>query len=202
MTCITKYFLSCFSVCMLALLVAGCAGTVKNMQPVPPESIVSAPQEGKSLLVFMRPSGLGFAIQSSVFEIKSDKPSLVGIVAAKTKVSHQLEPGEHLFMVVGESADFMSAELEANKTYYALVTPRMGAWKARFSLKPVHANELATSQFTEWEEACEWVEKTAASDEWASSNMASIQSKQSKYYEKWMNKDVSERPRLLPGDGI
>jgi len=139
-----------FAVLLLALLLSGCAGTVKNMRTVPPDRIVTAPEEGKSMVVFMRPSGLGFAIQSSVFEIKGDNPSLVGIVAAKKKVSYQLEPGKHLFMVVGESADFMSAELEVNKAYYALVIPRMGMWKARFSLKPIHADELNSSQFKQW----------------------------------------------------
>jgi hypothetical protein len=171
------------------------------MRTVQPDEIVSAPEEGKSLVVFMRPSTLGFAIQSSVFEIEGDHPSLVGIVAAKKKVSYQLEPGKHLFMVIGESADFMSAELEENKTYYALVTPRMGVWKARFSLMPIHLSELDSSQFSEWLEACEWVGKNADSENWASENMPSIESKRETYYEKWMSKDVSERPNLLPQDG-
>jgi len=196
-----RSFFLCFAALLLALLLSSCAGTVKNMRTVQPDEIVSAPEEGKSLVVFMRPSTLGFAIQSSVFEIEGDHPSLVGIVAAKKKVSYELEPGKHLFMVIGESADFMSAELEANKTYYALVTPRMGVWKARFSLMPIHLSELDSSQFSEWLEACEWVEKNTDSENWASENMPSIESKRETYYEKWMSKDVSERPNLLPQDG-
>jgi hypothetical protein len=183
-----------FFALVFLLVSSGCAGTVKNMQVVPPEKIVDSPEQGKSMVVFMRPSSFGAAIQSSVFEIVNDKPSLVGIVAAKKKVSYQLEPGEHLFMVVGESADFMSADLEANKTYYALVTPRMGWWKARFSLKPVHKN---SPDLMGWLEDCEWVEKNTASENWASSNMPSIESKHKEYYEKWMSKDLSERPRLF-----
>ena len=194
-------FTALITVLLLALLLSGCAGTVKNMRTVPPDQVDFAPDEGKSMVVFMRPSTLGFAIQSSVFVITEDKPSLVGIVAAKAKVSYQLESGQHLFMVVGESADFMYADLEANKTYYALVTPRMGAWKARFSLKPIHANELGSTQFNEWIEACEWVEKSPNSDDWASENMPSIQEKHKKYYAKWMEKDLSERPKLMPQDG-
>ena len=34
--------------------------------------------------------------------MNNDKPSIVGIVAAKKKVSYEVEPGEHLFMVTGE----------------------------------------------------------------------------------------------------
>jgi len=190
-----------FTVLFLALFLSGCAGTVKNMQTVSPEKFDSTPDEGKSMVIFMRPSTLGYAIQSSVFEIIDDQPSLVGIVAAKTQVSYELEPGQHLFMVVGESADFMYADLAANKTYYALVTPRMGAWKARFSLKPIHADELGSHQFSEWAEECESVEKSADSDAWASEHRASIQAKRAKYYAKWMEKDLPERPKLLPQDG-
>ncbi len=171
------------------------------MQTVPSNRIVTVPEEGKSMVVFMRPSGFAFGIQSSVFEIEGDYPALVGIVAAKKKVVYQLEPGKHLFMVVGESADFMSAELEPNRTYYALVTPRMGAWKARFSLKPIHAGELDSSQFNEWLGSCEWVENSPASNNWASANMSSIQSKHREYYTKWLEKEISERPKLLLQDG-
>ena len=153
------------------------------------------------MVIFMRPSSYGFAVQSSVFEIKEDTPILAGIVAAKKKIAYQLEPGSHLFMVVGENADFMSAELEPNKTYYVLVRVRMGMWKARFSLKPIHANELASPQFNEWLESCSWVEKTDASENWARSNMTSIQTKHKEYYAKWMDKDSSKRPKLLSHDG-
>lgn len=153
------------------------------------------------MIVFMRPSGIAYAIQSSVFEINDQNPSLAGILAAKKKMAYQLEPGEHLFMVIGESADFMSAKVEANKTYYTLVTPRMGVWKARFSLRPVHQGELNSSELTEWLNSCEWVEKINASDDWANRNMASIQSKYKNYFNKWISKDPSERPNLLPHDG-
>lgn len=168
---------------------------------VPPERVVSAADEGKAMVVFMRPSNIGGLIQSSVFEIKNGNPELIGIVSANTKVSYQLEPGSYLFMVIGESADFMSAELEANKTYYALVTPRIGWWKARFSLKPIHSAELDSAEFNEWQEECKWVENTPASDAWARENMSSIYSKHKEYYADWMEKAASDRPKLLPEDG-
>ena len=186
---------------VLTMVASGCAGTVKNMREVPPAEAVYAPDAGKAMVVFMRPSGLGFAVQSSVFEIKEELPSLVGIVAAKKKVTYQAQPGERLFMVVGEAADFMSANLQAGRTYYVLVTPRPGAWKARFSLRPAEASELDSSRLDDWLTSCEWVEKTAGSDAWANNNMSSIRDKQVKYYQKWLSKDPAERPRLMPEDG-
>jgi hypothetical protein len=184
-----------------ALLLSGCAGGVKHMQAVPPERAVEVPSPGRSMVVFMRPSGMAFGIQSSVFEVTDDRPRLAGILAAKKKVSYELEPGERLFMVIGESADFMSADLLPDKTYCALVTPRMGVWKSRFSLKPVHAGELQSQQFNEWLAGCAWVEKTPESEQWAEAHMPSIQSKQQGYYEKWMRRPESDRPRLFPQDG-
>lgn len=63
-------------------------------------------------------------------------------------------------MVVSEAADFMDAELETGKTYYALVTPRLGVWKARFSLRPMTAVELDGQQLREWLDACERIENS------------------------------------------
>jgi len=191
-----------FVILAMLLFFSGCAGSVKNMQPVPEDLAVTEPEDGKALLIFMRPSGIGFAIQSSVFSIVDDKPHLVGIVAAKKKVYYQTDPGQHLYMVVGESGDFMSAELLANKTYYALITPRMGVWKARFSLKPVHKNELDSEEFTNWLNGCQWVKTTDESVEWARSNMNSIQQKYDTYYPKWKAKNDMDKPALLPLDGM
>lgn len=192
-----------FSLALLFVVavLSGCAGPVKRMEVVTPDRVPSRPESGKARVVFMRPSGYGFGIQSSVFVVKGNQPALVGIVAAKKKVAYQLDPGEHLFMVIGESADFMSADLEEDRTYYALVTPRMGAWKARFSLRPVHADMFDSPEFDEWTKECEWVINTPESAQWARDNMPSILSKQEKYYEKWMSKDASERPRFLKEDG-
>lgn len=185
----------------LAILMSGCAGTVTNMRELPAGEVGPAPEPGKALVVFMRPSGLGFAVQSSVFEVRDHHPSLIGIVAAKTKVGYKVEPGKRLFMAIGESADFLTAELEPNRTYYVQVTPRMGLWKARFSLDPVRKADLETAEFRSSLEECRWVEKTPASDNWALGNMASIQSKRSEYYPEWLEKPAAERPHLLAEDG-
>ena len=190
------------STLVIAFGLSGCAGSVKNMQPFAGDQATIVPEPEKAMIVFMRPSTLGFAIQSSVFRVTEEAPEIVGIVAAKAKVAYQVDPGEHLFMVIGESADFMSAEVEAGKTYYALVTPRMGAWKARFSLKPVARPDQNRAQLDEWLGACDWVEKIPATDSWAAENIADIQDKQARYYAEWMKKNEADRPRLTLEDGI
>lgn len=186
---------------VIALLLSGCAGTVKNMREVPAGSAEVTPEKGKAVVVFLRPSGVGFAISSSVFEVRGDNMALAGIVAAKAKVAYRLNPGRHLFMVVGEGADYMSADLLPNKTYYAYVTPRMGIWKARFSLEPKHRQDLNASEFIAALDGCKWVEKIPESDNWMHENIESIKSKHAEYYPEWMALPENERVRLLPEDG-
>lgn len=120
------------AVVLMAFAAAGCASSA--MRPVDPARAVSAPAADQAVVVFIRPSIVGGAIQSSVFDLVGNDEKLVGIVSSHTKVAYATTPGQHLFMVIGENADFMAAELSADRQYYALVTPRMGWWKARFSL--------------------------------------------------------------------
>lgn len=192
---------SYFAALFFVLFLSGCASTATNMQMVPPDKITVAPEKGKSMVVFMRPSDVSGAAQSSLFEIKKDTPSLIGIIEAREKISYQLEPGEHLFMVVGKNTDFMSAELQANKTYYAHIMPKMGRWVGRFSLYPIPLNQLYSARLNERLESCKWVEKTAAANDWVNSNMADLQSKYKKHYAEWMKKDSSAKPKLLLQDG-
>ena len=104
-------------------------------------------------------------------------------------------------MVIGESADFMKVDLESGKTYYTLVVPRMGVWKARFSLRPVHKEGLDTKEFAQWLKSCQFYENTDASFDWVEQNAPNIQSKKNQYLRKWNEKPEGNKPTLLPDDG-
>jgi hypothetical protein len=188
---------------VLTLLVAGCAhsGRVSNSMALAGTGGEAGPQQGKARIVLMRPKDGAPDIQSSVFEIRDNQPVLLGILAAGTKVAYNADPGEHLFMVIGESADFMSANVLAGKTYYAQVLPRMGMWKPRYSLRPVSREKLDTKEFGQSLHDCRWVEKTEGGDEWAAHNRPSIVNKQTAYYREWTAKPEGERPNLRPEDG-
>lgn len=180
-----------------ALAAVGCAGSVKNMQPVANVNTVASPAE--AVVVFLRPSGAAFGVQSVVFEVPDGAPArLVGIVAAKKKVAYRVAPGHHTFMVIAESADFMSADLEPGRTYYALATPRPGFWKARFSLRPVTATDRG--DLAGWLADSEWVAVNADSERWAQENAADVESKRSAYLAKWLQKAEADRPYLHPDD--
>jgi hypothetical protein len=177
---------------VLALLVGGCASSA--MRPVGPGA-AAAPLADKAVVVFMRPSNFGGAIQASVFDVtqpSNHTDKFVGIVSAGTKVAYVADAGPHLFMVIGENADFMDATLAPGKTYHAIVSARMGWWKARFSLEPVHAAELTSADFAEWNET-KLVENTTESHAWAKDNWESIQGKKVDYIRKWNAKPQAER---------
>jgi len=182
------------------LLLSACAGSSELMRDIAPEKANYNTQADKALVVFMRPSGLGFAVQSSVFEIVDDKPVFLGIVSAKTKVAHYTDSGEKRFMVIGESADFMGGTLDSGKVYYSLVTPRMGLWKARFSLRAIHKEDLQSAEFAGWYKDTRWVENLDTAKEWASENMADILEKMNDDWPEWQEK--ANKPMLASDDGL
>jgi len=153
-------------------------------------------------VVFMRSSFLGKAVSASVFEIRNDNPELVGLVANDTKQGYEVNPGSHLFMVVSESADYMSADLSPNRTYYAFVTPRMGAFRARFSLAPVHRGGDLSKNAQNCLKDCRLVQKTSESEAWARENMSDIRAKHKENYPRWNQKPNNEKPHLVRGDGV
>jgi hypothetical protein len=190
-----------FLVAVLASLASGCA-SIKYMKEMPAGSAVQAPRSGKAVVVFMRSTFLGKAITASVFEIKNDNPELVGLVANDTKQAYEVNPGRHLFMVVSESADYMSADLAPNRTYYAFVTPRMGAFRARFSLAAVTRGGNLSKEAQSCLKDCRLVVKTSESEAWARENMSDIRSKHQENYPRWNQKPNNEKPHLAREDGV
>ena len=103
---------------LFLLLLSGCQSTL--MEPSANQAQTNA-GVGQSQVVFIRSAFLAKAIQASVYDITSGTPEFIGIVSNDTKVSYMTSPGEHMFMVVGESADFLKATVLEGKTYYTVV---------------------------------------------------------------------------------
>jgi hypothetical protein len=187
------------------LLLAGLTGCQSSLM-TKAGGAEPTPAPGKALVVFMRPSSLGGAIQSSVYDTGDKQDTFIGIVSSKTKIAYQAEPGDHLFMVVAENADFMVAHLDAGKTYYTLVSPRIGMWKARFSLLPIHNQASAkysmqSGDFREWMAKTDWVTVTPAAEQWYQQHASDIRAKKIDYMRRWDTADAQQRAELtLPAD--
>lgn len=181
----------------LVLLLTGCQSSL--MTKSGKEATTVAP--GGATVVFLRPSSFGGAIQSSVYDVTGGQTTFGGIVSTKTSVQMQVPAGEHLFMVIAENADFMNAKLDAGKTYYVLVMPRIGVWKARFSLIPIHNDasakyNLQSKDFADWKQSSEPVVKTPGADAWYQQNKADIEAKRLDYMKKWDRMDPEHKAEL------
>ena len=195
MGCTMRWMLA---IVMLAGL-AGCQSSKMIRSEAMDHAPVPAP--GKAMVVFLRAASRGGAIQASVYDTGAESDQFIGIISRKTKIAWQADPGDHLFMVIGENADFMIAHLDAGKTYYALVSPRMGVWKARFSLLPIHSDAAAkyniqSADFREWMQATAWVSNTAESEQWFRENASSVREKKNDYLRKWNAADPIQREEL------
>ena len=176
---------------LIALLSAGlaaCGGA--QMMKAEQEPVIKA---GESMVVFMRSSFLGSAISASVYDVSTPETKFIGIVNNGTKVAYPVGPGRHTFMVVSEAADFMQATVLPGRTYYAMVTPRVGAWKARFSFRPVRQGELSGGDFGGWNSGTHFVVNSPESLNWAQQNQTDVVSKRNQYWVEWSNKPEPDR---------
>lgn len=190
---------------LVAVLATGCASnpmTVSDTQQLAP------PKEGQAQVIFMRSSFVGSAINASLYDVTGDEVRFIGIMANGTKVAYDTQPGERVFMVVSEAADFMEADLAPGKNYFSIVTPRMGAWKARFSMWPIKADSAAKynttmSEFDKWKESTTLVNNSDKARLWFLNNADSVDKKYEDYWPVWQEKseeDIAQRT-LTPGDG-
>ncbi|VAW90884.1 hypothetical protein MNBD_GAMMA21-618 [hydrothermal vent metagenome] len=176
---------------------AGCVTPVAKMNHSELSEVVTTPDPGKALVIFMRPGALGFAVHATVY----DDDKLIGTVPYNTKLPYMAEPGKHMFMVISESADFMQADLIAGKTYYVQVVGRMGWWRARFSLLPFSAKDLKTKEVQDWIEKGQFVKNAESLSEWDKNNHDSVLIKREKYFPEWNAKSDAEKPYLRSEDG-
>lgn len=175
-------------------LMSACSIRSPHMTPVTSGAQIVRPGEGRALVFFTRPSSYGGAIQATIY----DGDAYIGTVSGGTHVAYETTPGTHLFMVVGESADFMQADLLPDKTYYAGVHARMGVWKARFSFVPFNGSDVKHGR-----DEVEDSRQVAVNDEgrrWATQNAPSITEKKRAYLPAWERK--SDQQTLHPDSGI
>jgi len=161
-----------------------------------PISTAPAPAAvANSKVVFLRATNLGGSIAASVFDVtEAGAPKFIGIINRGNKLAYPVKPGLYTFMVVSEAADFMQATVVGGKTYYALVTPRIGVLVARFSFRPVRGDELDGKQFAAWDRGTELVvNHTPKALAWANDNAAEIADKRDRYFPEWRSMSTSDR---------
>lgn len=181
----------------VSVLLSGCFGTSKYMVDSSEDEFQKVRTGDQAQLIMMRVSSFGGAIDAPVFDVSQGEPKLLGVSTPQTKIAVPLKPGKHTFMVIGEAADFMEINAAPGKTYYALVEPRMGVWKARFTLQPIKkegaCNNNATfdgGKISAWLKESRYVVlQQEAGNAWYASNANSVKEKQAEYWSKWDGKN-------------
>ncbi|MBI5409534.1 MAG: hypothetical protein HZA14_09245 [Nitrospirae bacterium] len=133
-------------VCILgiSIIMTACAGSSGYMKPS--QSLLN-PTTDKALVRFMRPSGMGYAVNFNIW----DGEKVIGNSVAKAQFDYLTDPGKHLFVAISENQEFLEANLEAGKTYYIITQVKMGAWKARVGLVPVNKGSEFWDKVKEYE---------------------------------------------------
>jgi hypothetical protein len=91
------------------------------------------PPDGKAVVYFVRVTKYG---KPTAFEFfHQDK--YIGYFKGDQYMRYECEPGTHLFWASSENKEFITADLEAGKSYIIMVNVIMGAMKARVGLAPL-----------------------------------------------------------------
>ncbi|KAF2507669.1 hypothetical protein EYY60_17095 [Flavobacterium zhairuonense] len=94
------------------------------------------PTEGKSIIYFVRSSGMGALINFKYF----DGEKYLGKFNYGKYLVYECEPGKHIFWSRSENTNFIEADLEAGKVYIVDSEAQMGAIKAGVKLVPFNPN--------------------------------------------------------------
>src|SRR4051812_454101 len=99
------------AVLFLALAVTGCTASSKYMRELPPGS-APQPSPEAATVIFVRHSGLGGAIRTTIIDEHGD---FVGDSLAHAAFARKYPPGRHLFVAWAENTDVLQADLAAGK---------------------------------------------------------------------------------------
>ena len=179
----------------LAAATAGCAG-VSHMTTVPAEEQVQEAEPGKALVYFIRATTLGGGIPAYLY----DGEKYVGTVLPDSHIGFQAAPGEHMFMLTGDTADFMRADLLPDKIYYVVVEPYMGYITYRFALRPMNG-QVSQEKIDKWLESTRQLDVDEDGERWAASNTARASKFKNKYLAKWEEKPEDAKQFLRPESG-
>jgi hypothetical protein len=120
-----------------------------------------------------------------------------GIVASKTYIPVDVEPGKHEFIVSSENAGFLEAEFAPDRIYVVQVAIHMGAWKARTHFEVARTGSEAMDEFLKSRKNLFAVSTTEEGERWVKEDDAKIQEVIAKYRAKG-----EEFEHLKPEDGF
>jgi len=161
-----------------------------------PSTSVLTPTAEKALVRFMRPSGMGFAIEFNLF----DGEELIGNIVAKSQIDYVADPGRHVCMSTAENKVFLDADLAPGRLCYIITRISPGVWRARVAFIAVTRGSEYWESVLQYEQELQKLEPDEAKlKAWEESNKEQIRALLSAY-----ETDFKQRydwPKLTSGDG-
>lgn len=120
-------------------------GQKKMATPPAREGRLALPAVAK--LVFIRSSVPASAVDAALYEIRQGQPYFLTQVKNNTQVHLNIGSGSHVYMLMaGDSVDFLELQSHADKTYYCIIRPRLGAWNPSFAFQAIKQRDQATDE--------------------------------------------------------
>jgi hypothetical protein len=132
--------LLCLSLLAIQPTAALAAGDDKK-EAVATVAALPKPAPGKGLVVFYRPSSMGFAIKCTVRE----NGAMVGRVGAKRYYAIEVDPGVHNYTAKTEKTDTVAVQVEPDEISYVKCGISMGVMVGRPNLSPGTEEEFNKS---------------------------------------------------------
>jgi len=113
-----------------ALALTGCSFSSPYMRPAPQGAAFATPPD-HACVVFVRPSGLGAAVNTTILD---EEGRFLGDAQGHSHFVVCVPQGKHLFISWAENTDVLEADLLEGRTYYVLVDISFGLLSPRVHL--------------------------------------------------------------------
>lgn len=184
-----------YSLCisLFLLFLSSCAGSSNYMKPSVSQVV---PTQDKALVRFMRPSGMGYAVNFNLL----DGTKVIGNSVAKSQFDYLADPGHHLFVSIAENKVFLEADLAPEKVYYIITRIYPGWWRARVAFEAVTRGSEYWDAVLQYEKELQRLEPDEANLRvWQDAHREEIQALLSAYESEFKAK--YNWPKLSPNDG-
>ena len=154
------------------------------------------PTQDRALVRFMRPSGMGFAVNFNLL----DGTKVIGNSVAKSQFDYLADPGHHLFVSTAENKVFLEADLAPGKVYYIITRIYPGWWRPRVAFEAVTRGSENWDAVLQYEKELQRLEPDEANLRvWQDAHREEIQALLTAYESEFKAKYTW--PKLLPNDG-
>ena len=134
---------------VLAGFLSGCVGSHPTRFMQVGAVKLAAPEAGKVLVNFHRPSAYGDAQDCPIFDATTGK--MIGNIRGKQLFQYQCPPGERMFIGWGEHKSAVKCSLAADKVYDIVADSGIGVLRVSVSIRAIDKGHVKRNEVATWE---------------------------------------------------